>query len=290
MAEEKNYEQAAECTHDCSTCSANCGSRTQKPAFTPVNQYSKVDKLIGIVSGKGGVGKSLVTCLSAVELNRRGLKTAILDADITGPSVPKAFGLHQLCEQAPLGGLMPVKSQTGIDVMSINLLMEDETSPVVWRGPVISGTVQQFWTEVVWGDVDCMLIDCPPGTGDVPLTIFQSLPLDGIIIVTSPQDLVSMIVAKAVNMAKLMNIPIVGIVENMSYVKCPDCGKEIKLFGESNIDAIAAEYGIPVLAKLPIDPAVARLCDTGTIELCENDVAKSIADAIEAQPMRAELA
>ncbi len=290
MAEEKNYEQEVECTHDCSTCSANCSSKQQKPAFTPINQYSKVDKLIGIVSGKGGVGKSLVTCLSAVELNRRGLKTAILDADITGPSVPKAFGLHELCEAAPLGGLLPAETKTGIKAMSINLLMEDETSPVVWRGPVISGTVQQFWTEVVWGDIDCMLIDCPPGTGDVPLTIFQSLPLDGIIIVTSPQDLVSMIVAKAVNMAKLMNIPIVGIVENMSYVKCPDCGKEIKLFGESNIDAIAAEYGIPVLAKLPIDPAVARLCDTGTIELCENDIAKSIADAIEAQPMRAELA
>jgi Mrp family chromosome partitioning ATPase len=290
MAEEKKYEQDVECTHDCSTCSANCGSKQQKPAFTPINQYSKVDKLIGIVSGKGGVGKSLVTCLSAVELNRRGLKTAILDADITGPSVPKAFGLHELCEAAPLGGLLPAETKTGIKAMSINLLMEDETSPVVWRGPVISGTVQQFWTEVVWGDVDCMLIDCPPGTGDVPLTIFQSLPLDGIVIVTSPQDLVSMIVAKAVNMAKLMNIPIVGIVENMSYVKCPDCGKEIKLFGESNIDAIAAEYGIPVLAKLPIDPAIARLCDTGTIELCENDVAKSIADAIEAQPMRADLA
>ena len=290
MAEEKKYEQDVECTHDCSTCSANCGSKQQKPAFTPINQYSKVDKLIGIVSGKGGVGKYLVTCLSAVELNRRGLKTAILDADITGPSVPKAFGLHELCEAAPLGGLLPAETKTGIKAMSINLLMEDETSPVVWRGPVISGTVQQFWTEVVWGDVDCMLIDCPPGTGDVPLTIFQSLPLDGIVIVTSPQDLVSMIVAKAVNMAKLMNIPIVGIVENMSYVKCPDCGKEIKLFGESNIDAIAAEYGIPVLAKLPIDPAIARLCDTGTIELCENDVAKSIADAIEAQPMRADLA
>ena len=290
MAEEKKYEQDVECTHDCSTCSANCGSKQQKPAFTPINQYSKVDKLIGIVSGKGGVGKSLVTCLSAVELNRRGLKTAILDADITGPSVPKAFGLHELCEAAPLGGLLPAETKTGIKAMSINLLMEDETSPVVWRGPVISGTVQQFWTEVVWGDVDCMLIDCPPGTGDVPLTIYQSLPLDGIVIVTSPQDLVSMIVAKAVNMAKLMNIPIVGIVENMSYVKCPDCGKEIKLFGESNIDAIAAEYGIPVLAKLPIDPAIARLCDTGTIELCENDVAKSIADAIEAQPMRADLA
>ncbi len=290
MSEEKNYEAEAECTHDCSTCSANCSSKPKKPAFTPVNQYSKVDKLIAVVSGKGGVGKSLVTSLSAVELKRRGLKTAILDADITGPSIPKAFGLHGMCEAAPLGGIMPQTTKTGIDVMSINLLMQDETSPVVWRGPVISGTVQQFWTDVVWGDVDCMMIDCPPGTGDVPLTIFQSLPLDGIIIVTSPQDLVSMIVAKAVNMAKLMNIPIIGLVENMSYVKCPDCGKEIKIFGESNIDAIAAEYGIPVLAKLPIDPALAHLCDTGAIELCENDTAAAIADAIEAQPMRADLA
>ncbi|MBQ7292031.1 MAG: Mrp/NBP35 family ATP-binding protein [Clostridia bacterium] len=291
MSEEKNYEvEVEECTHDCSTCSANCSSKPKKPTFTPVNQYSKVDKLIGVVSGKGGVGKSLVTCLSAVELRRRGLKTAILDADITGPSIPKAFGLHGMCEAAPLGGIMPMTTKTGIDVMSVNLLMEDETNPVVWRGPVISGTVQQFWTDVVWGDVDCMVIDCPPGTGDVPLTLFQSLPLDGIIIVTSPQDLVSMIVAKAVNMAKLMNIPIIGIVENMSYLKCPDCGKEIKVFGESNIDAIAAEYGIPVLAKLPIDPTLASLCDAGAIELCENDLGKSIADAIEAQPMRADLA
>lgn len=197
MSEEKKYEEEAGCTHDCSTCSANCGSKAQKPAFTPINQFSKVDKLIGVVSGKGGVGKSLVTSLSAVELNRRGLKTAILDADITGPSIPKAFGLHGMCEGAPLGGILPMKTKTGIDVMSVNLLMEDETSPVVWRGPVISGTVQQFWTDVVWGDIDCMMIDCPPGTGDVPLTVFQSLPLDGIIIVTSPQDLVSMIVAKA---------------------------------------------------------------------------------------------
>ena len=281
----------SECTHDCSTCSSNCGSRQQPESLlVPANALSDVKHVVGIVSGKGGVGKSLVTCLSAVELNRRGLKTAILDADITGPSVPKAFGLHGMCEAAPLGGIMPMTTKTGIDVMSVNLLMQDETSPVVWRGPVISGTVQQFWTDVVWGDVDCMVIDCPPGTGDVPLTLFQSLPLDGIIIVTSPQDLVSMIVAKAVNMAKLMNIPIIGLVENMSYLKCPDCGKEIKVFGESNIDAIAAEYGIPVLAKFPIDPAFASLCDAGAIELCENDIAKDIADAIEAQPMRADLA
>ncbi len=278
-----------ECTHDCSTCSQNCGEKKSAPTYTPVNQYSRVGKLIGIVSGKGGVGKSLVTSLSAVELARRGLKTAILDADITGPSIPKAFGLHGLCEGAPLGGIMPMETKTGIKVMSVNLLMEDEKSPVVWRGPVISGTVSQFWTDVVWGDIDTMLIDCPPGTGDVPLTIFQSLPLDGIIIVTSPQELVSMIVAKAYNMAKLMNIPVIGLVENMSYLKCPDCGKEISIFGKSNIDAVAAEYGVPVLAKLPIDPTLAGLCDKGAIELCENDTAAAIADAIEAQPIRAEL-
>jgi Mrp family chromosome partitioning ATPase len=246
-----------------------------------MNKMSKVKKVIGVVSGKGGVGKSLVTCLSAVELNRRGLKTAILDADITGPSVPKAFGLHGMCEAAPLGGIMPMTTKTGIDVMSVNLLMQDETSPVVWRGPVISGTVQQFWTDVVWGDVDCMVIDCPPGTGDVPLTLFQSLPLDGIIIVTSPQDLVSMIVAKAVNMAKLMDVKVLGLVENYSYIACPDCGKIIKPYGESNIDALAEEYGTSVLAKMPIDPELASLCDKGVIELFEGDYLERAADAIE---------
>lgn len=278
-----------ECTHDCSTCSANCSEKSSAPAFAPVNQFSRVNKLIGVVSGKGGVGKSLVTSLSAVELSRRGLKTAILDADITGPSIPKSFGLHGMCEGAPLGGIVPMETKTGIKVMSVNLLMEDEKSPVVWRGPVISGTVQQFWTDVVWGDIDCMMIDCPPGTGDVPLTVFQSLPLDGIIIVTSPQELVSMIVAKAYNMAKLMNIPVIGIVENMSYIKCPDCGKEIEVFGKSGVASVAAEYGVPVLARLPIDPNLAHLCDNGTIELCDNNIAAGIADAIEAQPMRAEL-
>lgn len=221
MAEEKEMQGAeapAECTHDCSTCSANCGSKKQS-MFEPINPMSMVGKVIGVVSGKGGVGKSMVTGLSAVELRRRGYKVGIMDADITGPSIPKAFGLDGICEAAPLGGILPKETKTGIEVMSVNLLLEDVTSPVVWRGPVIAGTVKQFWTDVVWGDLDCMLIDCPPGTGDVPLTVFQSIPLDGIIIVTSPQDLVSMIVAKAVNMAKLMNIPIVGIVENMSYVK-----------------------------------------------------------------------
>ncbi len=254
--------------------------------FEAINPMSMVGKVIGVVSGKGGVGKSMVTTLSAVELRRRGYKVGIMDADITGPSVPKAFGLDGICEAAPLGGILPMETKTGIEVMSVNLLLEDVTAPVVWRGPVIAGTVKQFWTDVVWGDLDCMLIDCPPGTGDVPLTVFQSIPLDGIIIVTSPQDLVSMIVAKAVNMAKLMNIPIVGIVENMSYVKCPDCGKEIKIFGDSKIEEIAAEFGIPVLKKLPIDPSLAAMCDAGTIELCENDIAASIADAIENQPAR----
>ena len=280
--EEKEIEG---CTHDCSTCSAACSSKKES-MFEPINPMSMVGKVIGVVSGKGGVGKSLVTELAAVELRRRGLSVGIMDADVTGPSIPKAFGLSGVCEVAPLGGILPKETKTGIKVMSVNLLLEDITSPVVWRGPVIAGTVKQFWTDVIWGDLDCMLIDCPPGTGDVPLTIFQSIPLDGIIVVTSPQDLVSMIVAKAVNMAKLMNIPIVGIVENMSYVECPDCGKRISVFGESKIDEVAKSFGLPVLAKLPMSPAFSAMCDAGTIELCENGAATSIADAIEAQPQR----
>lgn len=281
--EEKEIEG---CTHDCSTCGAACSSKKES-MFEPINSMSMVGKVIGVVSGKGGVGKSLVTELAAVELRRRGLSVGIMDADVTGPSIPKAFGLSGICEAAPLGGILPKETKTGIKVMSVNLLLEDITSPVVWRGPVIAGTVKQFWTDVIWGDLDCMLIDCPPGTGDVPLTIFQSIPLDGIIVVTSPQDLVSMIVAKAVNMAKLMNIPIVGIVENMSYVECPDCGKKISVFGESKIDEVAKSFGLPVLAKLPMSPAFSAMCDAGTIELCENGIATSIADAIEAQPQRA---
>ena len=280
--EEKEIEG---CTHDCSTCSAACSSKKES-MFEPINPMSMVGKVIGVVSGKGGVGKSLVTELAAVELRRRGLSVGIMDADVTGPSIPKAFGLSGVCEAAPLGGILPKETKTGIKVMSVNLLLEDITSPVVWRGPVIAGTVKQFWTDVIWGDLDCMLIDCPPGTGDVPLTIFQSIPLDGIIVVTSPQDLVSMIVAKAVNMAKLMNIPIVGIVENMSYVECPDCGKRISVFGESKIDEVAKSFGLPVLAKLPMSPAFSAMCDAGTIELCENGAATSIADAIEARPQR----
>ena len=281
--EEKEIEG---CTHDCSTCSAACSSKKES-MFEPINPMSMVGKVIGVVSGKGGVGKSLVTELAAVELRRRGLSVGVMDADVAGPSIPKAFGLSGICEAAPLGGILPKETKTGIKIISVNLLLEDITSPVVWRGPVIAGTVKQFWTDVVWGDLDCMLIDCPPGTGDVPLTIFQSIPLDGIIVVTSPQDLVSMIVSKAVNMAKLMNIPIIGIVENMSYVKCPDCGREIKVFGESKIDEVAKDFGLPVLAKLPMDPSLSAMCDAGTIELCENGTASSIADAIEAQPQRA---
>ena len=276
----------SECTHDCSSCGEACASREQESFRKELHEGASVKKVIAVVSGKGGVGKSLVTSLLASEMQRRGHNAAILDADITGPTIPKSFGITGHCFGTD-EYLIPVTTHTGLQIMSINLILQDEREPVVWRGPVIVGTVKQFWTDVIWGDLDCMLIDCPPGTGDVPLTIFQSIPLDGIIVVTSPQDLVSMIVAKAVNMAKLMNIPIVGIVENMSYVKCPDCGRELKVFGESKIDAVAKEFDIPVLAKLPLDPALAAMCDAGTVELCENGTAASIADAIEAQPQRA---
>lgn len=274
------------CTHDCSSCSANCSSRSGAPTYEKPNQYSKIKKVIGVISGKGGVGKSMVSSLLATELSRRDEKVAILDADITGPSIPMAFGLTGNCNASPLGGIEPMETKTGIEVMSLNLLVEDETSPVVWRGPVIAGTVKQFWTDVVWGDIDTMVIDCPPGTGDVPLTIFQSIPLDGIIIVTTPQELVSMIVSKAVNMAKLMNIPIVGMIENMSYIACPDCGKKISLFGESRVDETSKEYGIPVLAKIPIDPKLTALCDRGLTELFENDYIGAAADAVEALPAK----
>ncbi|MBQ0126273.1 MAG: Mrp/NBP35 family ATP-binding protein [Clostridiales bacterium] len=284
MAEEKNTNVNEECTHDCSTCSQNCSSKG--PQFAKLNQYSRVGKVIGVVSGKGGVGKSMVSALLATELSRRDNKVAIMDADITGPSVPKAFGLSGRCEVAPLGGIMPIETKTGMEVMSLNLLVDDETAPVVWRGPIIAGTVQQFWTDVVWGDIDTMVIDCPPGTGDVPLTVFQSIPLDGIIVVTSPQELVSMIVSKAVNMANLMNVPVLGLVENMSYVKCPDCGKEIKVFGESGVDKVAEKFGLPVLAKIPLDPKLTALCDRGLMELFENDYINAVADAVEALPVK----
>ena len=275
------------CTHDCSTCSENCSSKQGgAPTFEKTNDLSRIKKTIAVVSGKGGVGKTLVSSMLAVELNRRELKTAIIDADVTGPSIPKAFGLKGLCEAAPLGGIMPVKTTTGIETVSVNLLLEDTSSPVLWRGPVIAGMVKQFWTDVIWGDVDVMVIDCPPGTGDVPLTVFQSIPVDGIIIVTSPQDLVSLIVSKAVNMARLMNIPIIGIVENMSYVECPDCGKKIEVFGKSHTEETAKQFGIPVLARIPINPELASQCDKGVIELFEGDWMSAVADAVEAQPTR----
>ena len=272
----------SECTHDCSTCSANCSSRqpSKEDFLEKLNDLSSVKKVIGVVSGKGGVGKSLVTSLLAVTFNRRGLSTAILDADVTGPSIPKAFGVKEKAHGTEQY-IIPAVTKTGIQMISVNLLLENETDPVVWRGPVIAGTVKQFWTDVIWKDVDYMFVDMPPGTGDVPLTVFQSLPLDGIVIVTSPQELVSMIVSKAVNMAKLMDIPILGIVENMSYVECPDCGRKINVFGESKTDAVAAEFGLKVLAKLPLDPVLANNCDHGLIELFEGDYMESAADEIE---------
>ncbi len=270
----------SECTHDCSSCSANCSSREGGIPKEKLNDASSVKKVIGVVSGKGGVGKSLVTSMMAVTMQRRGFKSAILDADITGPSIPQSFGIHERATGTETE-LFPATSKTGIDIMSINLLMENETDPVVWRGPVIAGVVKQFWSDVIWKDIDFMFVDMPPGTGDVPLTVFQSLPVDGIIIVTSPQDLVSMIVTKAVNMAKMMNIPVLGIVENMSYFECPDCGKKHFIFGESNLERIAAAHNIPQIARIPIDPDFASQVDKGLVELFEGDWLEKMADAAE---------
>ena len=259
------------CTHNCNTCGANCSSRTQEQQsfLEALNPASSVKKVIGVVSGKGGVGKSLVTSLLAVKMNAKGYRTAILDADITGPSIPKAFGIDGGVGMAEVGGsnlMVPATTSTGIQIISANLLLENDTDPVIWRGPVIAGAVKQFWNETYWKDIDYMFVDMPPGTGDVPLTVFQSLPVDGIVIVTSPQELVSMIVGKAVNMAKKMDIPILGIVENMSYLNCPDCGRKIEVFGESRIDEIAVDYDTCVLAKIPIEPAVAKAVDEGSVE------------------------
>lgn len=266
------------CSGNCSSCSSNCSSREEAQDMRiPCGPFSNVKKVIGVVSGKGGVGKSLVTSMLASAMQARGNACAVLDADITGPSIPKSFGIKSRAK-ADESGLLPEESKTGIKIMSINLLLESEESPVVWRGPVISGVIQQFWKDVVWGDVDYMFVDMPPGTGDVSLTVFQNLPVDGIIIVTTPQDLVTMIVKKAFNMAKLMNIPVLGIVENMSYAVCPDCGKKINIFGESKIDEIAAELGVPVLAKIPIDPKNASLVDKGAVELADD---KYVADAVD---------
>ena len=266
-----------ECTHDCSTCLSKC---SEKDLRVPCGQFSNVKKVIGVVSGKGGVGKSLVTSLLASAMQARGHATAIMDADVTGPSIPKSFGLHGNAV-GDERGLLPMESKTGIKIMSVNLLLEKEDAPVVWRGPVIAGVIQQFWSEVVWGDVDYMFVDMPPGTGDVPLTVFQSLPVAGVVVVTSPQELVGMIVDKAVNMADMMHVPVLGIVENMAYYTCPDCGKQHAIFGESHIEAIAAKHGIPNTAKLPIDPAIAAACDAGRIEDVQGDWLSSLADAIE---------
>ncbi len=272
------------CTHDCSTCGENCPSRNAPQSFLEkTNDQSHVKRVIGIVSGKGGVGKSLVTSLLATAMRRRENQVAVLDADITGPSIPKCFGLKQRA-MSDERGLYPVETKTGIRVMSVNLLLEEETNPVVWRGPVIAGAIKQFWTDVIWGDVDYMFVDMPPGTGDAPLTVFQSLPLSGIIIVASPQELVGMIVSKAVEMAKMMNVPVLGLVENMSYFTCPDCGRQISVFGESHIDEVAAKYGLKVLCKLPIEPKLAAACDQGAVELFEGDWLNGAADLLETLP------
>ena len=268
---------AENCTHDCGSCSKDCAERDFRKA---PHELSKIKKVIGVVSGKGGVGKSLTTALLAVTAQRCGLQAAILDADITGPSVPKMFGIKEKAAGTELG-LLPVKSKMGIEVMSMNVLLEEDTDPVIWRGPVIAGTVLQFWTDVIWNDVDFMFVDMPPGTGDVPLSIYQSVPLDGIVIVTSPQELVSMIVKKAANMAQKMNVPILGMVENMSYVVCPDCGRTIEVFGKSRIEEVAKEYGVKNIAKIPFDASLASCCDKGLMELFEGDYLNSFFDELE---------
>ncbi|MGF6375264.1 Mrp family chromosome partitioning ATPase [Clostridiales Family XIII bacterium PM5-7] len=262
----------SDCNHDCSSCGESCNERQEQPGIekAPMNSMSNVKRVIGVVSGKGGVGKSSVTSMLAVAARKQGKKVAILDADITGPSIPKAFGLTEKAvgnEQM----ILPSETATGIKAMSINLLLEDETDPVVWRGPVLGGVIQQFWSDVVWGDIDIMFVDMPPGTGDVALTVYQSLPVDGIVIVTSPQELVGMIVEKAVKMADMMDITVLGIIENMSYFNCPDCGNQHQIFGESHIDEIATKYAIPNVTKLPMDGEIAKACDEGTIERYESD-------------------
>ena len=268
------------CNGNCSSCSSDCGDRKAESLLAQLNPKSQVKKVIAVVSGKGGVGKSTVTSLLAVAMARKGKRVGVLDADITGPSVPTAFGVTE-CQGANDDGLYPALTRTGIQVMSINLLLDNPADPVVWRGPVIAGAVKQFWTDVVWEDVDYLFVDMPPGTGDVPLTVFQSLPVDGIVIVTSPQDLVSMIVTKAVKMAEMMHIPVLGFVENYSYLRCPDCGKKISVFGESHLDEVAAQLGLPVLARLPIDPAVAQACDNGQMETVSTDCLDPVIQAIE---------
>ena len=268
------------CTHDCSNCSANCESREPGSLIEPPHKDSSIKKVIGVISGKGGVGKSMVSSLLAVNFQKKGFNTAILDADITGPSIPKAFGIKERAVGNE-SGIFPVKSKTGIQTMSVNLLLENTTDPVIWRGPVIAGTVKQFWQDVIWKDVDYMFVDMPPGTGDVALTVFQSIPVDGIVIVTSPQELVSMIVSKAVKMAQMMNIPVIGIIENMSYIECPCCGEHIEMFGKSHLDEVAAEYNLPVLGRIPMTPAIAAASDAGNVEELESNWFNEAINAIE---------
>ena len=277
----------SECTHNCSTCGESCAERATPQSLRKApHPESRIGKVFGVVSGKGGVGKSMVTSQLAVTMHRRGLKVGVMDADITGPSIPKAFGVHDKATGSQTG-LYPCASRTGVELMSINLLLEDETDPVIWLGPVIGGVVQQFWTDVVW-DVDYLFVDMHTGTGDVPLSVFQSVPLDGIVIVTSPQDLVSMVVEKAVKMAEKMDIPIVGLVENMSYVSCPDCGRKIYLFGEGKSEEAARRHSLPLLAQMPIDPALAALTDDGRIEDFSGSWLDPVADALEKAEKRAE--
>lgn len=273
----------SDCSHDCSSCGQTCGERTEPQSFLkPVNAQSSIKKVIAVVSGKGGVGKSAVTCTLAAAMAKRGRKVGVLDADITGPSVPQAFNIHQRA----LGseeGILPAVTEGGVKLMSLNLLIERETDPVVWRGPVIAGAVEQFWTDVVWGELDYLFVDMPPGTGDVPLTVFQSLPVDGVVVVTAPQALVGMIVTKAVRMAEMMDVPVLGLVENYSYFRCPDCGGEHPVFGESTIDALGRALSLPVLAKLAIDPALAQAVDQGRIEQYENNPMDKVAEQLDRQ-------
>ena len=274
----------SECTHDCSSCGASCGERQEpQDLLKPANELSSIGKVIAVVSGKGGVGKSTVTCTLAAAMAARGKRVGVLDADITGPSVPKAFGVHQRAEGSEFG-IYPAVSAGGVELMSLNLLTERETDPVVWRGPVIAGAEQQFWTDVIWGDLDYLFVDMPPGTGDVPLTVFQSLPVDGVIVVSAPQTLVGMIVTKAVKMAEMMEIPVLGLVENYSYFKCPDCGKEHPIFGESTIDILGAQLDLPVLAKLPLDPALARAVDEGRVEDYQPNPMAEVARRLDEMP------
>lgn len=274
-----SMENSQGCSGNCSSCSSNCSDRKAESLLVPTGEYNNIKHVIGVVSGKGGVGKSMVTSMLAVLMQRKGYKVGILDADITGPSIPKTFGINSRAMQNEIG-ILPAETKTGIKLMSVNLLLEEKESPVLWRGPVIAGAVKQFWTDVVWGDLDYLFVDCPPGTGDVPLTVFQSLPLDGAVIVTSPQDLVSMIVKKAYNMASLMNIPVLGIVENMSYVVCPDCGKSFHIFG-SGSETVAEELGVKLLGKMPIDTSLAQMVDNGSFELFKGDYLENAADEIE---------